>query len=183
MLNIFNMKNKLNKCIVIANRNCNEIPDIFIEYLICAEDHRSKYHFGVDQIGIVRALIVWLNSNKIEGASTIEQQFVRVATKDYTRSLFRKFKEQLLAVALNGKINKQNIAKAYLSIAYYGYHCEGTRGIKDTIKRKLEYASKNQIISIIARLKYPKPHKNLIKWKKKNIRRINYINCRHQKFY
>ncbi|WP_423494955.1 transglycosylase domain-containing protein [Malaciobacter marinus] len=175
------MQNKLNKCTQMVDIKSNEISDMFVEYLISAEDHRSKYHFGIDHIGIARAFFIWLNNNKVQGASTIEQQFVRVVSSDYTNSLFRKFKEQILAVALTKKRNKANIAKAYLAIAYYGYKCEGTKGIKKYIGTELKYISEIQIISIVARLKYPKPLKDSLKWHKKHTNRINYIKFRHKK--
>ncbi len=181
LLNIFNMENKLNKCIETVDIKCSEIPDLFTIYLIAAEDHRSQYHFGIDQIGIVRAFFIWLNNNKVQGASTIEQQFVRVVTGDYQNSLLRKFKEQLLAIELTKRKKKNDIAKAYLAIAYYGYKCEGTNGIINLIGNKLEFASEVQIISLISKLKYPKPSKNLVKWEQKHNSRINYIKCRYDK--
>lgn len=181
LFNIFNMKNKLNKCVQIVDSKYAEIPDLFVTYLIAAEDHRSQYHFGIDHIGIVRAFYIWLNKNEIQGASTIEQQFVRVVTGDYKKSLVRKFKEQLLAIALVNKRNKSNIAKAYLAIAYYGYKCEGTKGIINIIGKELESASEAQVISVIARLKYPKPSKDLARWKYKHSARLNYIQYRQHK--
>jgi penicillin-binding protein 1A len=179
--NIFNMKNKLNKCIKIVDSTYIEIPDIFSIYLIAAEDHRSQYHFGIDHIGIVRAFFKWLAYNEMQGASTIEQQFVRVVTSDYSNSLVRKFKEQLLAIALAKKRNKNNIAKAYLAIAYYGYKCEGTKGIINLIGKELKFASEAQILSIVAKLKYPKPSKNLVKWENKHRARISYIKLRYER--
>lgn len=178
---MFNIKDKLNKCINVVDIKYSEIPDLFIIYLIAAEDHRSQYHFGIDQIGIIRAFFVWLKKGKVQGASTIEQQFVRVVTGDYQNSLFRKFKEQLLAIELTQKRNKNHIAKAYLAIAYYGYKCEGTIGIINLIGKELEFATELQIISFIAKLKYPKPSKNLIKWENKHNSRINYIKFRYNK--
>ena len=175
------MRNKLKKCIQVVDIKCSEIPDLFTIYLIAAEDHRSQYHFGIDHIGIVRAFFIWLKKNEVQGASTIEQQFVRVVTGDYRNSLTRKFKEQLLAIALAKRRNKGNIAKAYLAIAYYGYKCEGTKGIINLIDKELKFASETQIISLVARLKYPKPSKDLVKWENKHCARINYIQWRHQK--
>jgi len=181
LFNIFNMKDKLDKCIQIVDTKYIEIPDIFIVYLIAAEDHRSQYHFGVDYVGIIRAFFKWLNYNEVQGASTIEQQFVRVVTSDYTNSLVRKFKEQLLAIVLSNKRSKNNIAKAYIAIAYYGYKYKGIKGIIALIGKELKFASEEQILSIIAKLKYPKPSKNLVKWKNKHSLRINYIKWRYEK--
>lgn len=179
--NIFSIKNKLNQCIQVVDNKFSKIPDLYTMYLIAAEDHRSEYHYGIDQIGVVRAFFVWLKNGKVQGASTIEQQFVRVVTGDYRNSLLRKFKEQLLAIELTKRRNKNHIARAYLAVAYYGYKCEGTNGIINLIGKELEFASEAQIISLIAKLKYPRPSKNLIKWEKKHHLRIGYIKYRYNK--
>lgn len=177
--NIFHLKDKLDKCIHMVDIKSSEIPCSFTTYLIAAEDHRSSYHFGIDQIGMVRAFYVRLINNEVQGASTIEQQFVRVVTGDYTHSLFRKFKEQLLAIALSNKRSKNNIATAYLAIAYYGSSCEGTEGVLKLVGEELKSASETQMISLIARLKYPQPTNDLSIWKNKYRCRIRYIRRRH----
>ncbi|WP_349825405.1 transglycosylase domain-containing protein [Bacteroides ovatus] len=45
------------------------------------------YHIGFDIIAIIRACFKLLISNKKEGASTIEQQLIRVVTNDYRYTL------------------------------------------------------------------------------------------------
>ena len=114
------MKNKLNNCVSTVDFKRNEIPSRFIPYLVVAEDHRSSRHLGIDPVGMLRAFYVRLKKNEIQGASTIEQQFVRVVTNDYEYSLLRKFREQLLAIALTNQRMKSDIARAYLAVAYYG---------------------------------------------------------------
>jgi len=180
-LNLFCMNDKLDKCIQAVDAGGSEIPDVFMSYLVAAEDHRSSYHFGIDPIAMLRAFYVWLTTRNIEGASTIEQQFVRVVTSDYSRSFLRKFQEQLLAIAVSEKRNKSEIAKDYLAIAYYGYNCEGADGIVSAINSELKTASEAQIISIVARLKYPKPSDKLGQWTKIHLSRVFYIKNRHQK--
>ena len=98
--NIGGMGDKLIKCAKTVDFKKHEIPSSFTPYLISAEDHRSDYHFGIDQIGMVRAFYVWLTRNEVQGASTIEQQFVRTVTGDYERSLLRKLREQLFSIAV-----------------------------------------------------------------------------------
>lgn len=178
--NVFHLKGKLDKCIQVVDQQHSEIPDFYIHYLVVAEDHRSGFHYGIDQIGILRALFKKYFSSEIQGASTIEQQFVRVVTGDYSYSFQRKFKEQLLAILLSKKRNKIDIAKAYLAIAYYGHNCEGILGISSLVGSDLKLASESQVISIIARLKYPKPLANIEIWEKKFNRRISYITKRCQ---
>lgn len=180
VFNVFQLKEKLDKCIQIVDQKHSEIPDFYTYYLVVAEDHRARLHYGIDQIGILRALFKRFFSSEIQGASTVEQQFVRVVTGDYAYSFQRKFKEQLLAVLLSNKRNKIDIAKAYLAIAYYGHNCEGTFGISNLVGSDLKLASESQVISIVARLKYPKPLTNLERWEEKFNRRTSYIRKRCQ---
>lgn len=77
---------------------------ILIDFLILAEDHRNKYHIGVDVIAICRAIYRRLRFSVKEGASTIEQQLVRVVTGDYRDSISRKIKEIMLAVYIRKKV-------------------------------------------------------------------------------
>lgn len=179
--NAFQLKNKLDKCIQVVDQKSVEIPEFYTEYLVSAEDHRSRFHCGIDQIGMLRAIYKRFFDNEIQGASTIEQQVVRVVTGDYSHCLQRKLKEQLLAVFLAKKKGKIDIAKAYLAIAYYGHNCEGIMGISKLVGSDLRLASEAQVISIMARLKYPKPSTNLAVWGGKVSQRESYIKNRHQK--
>jgi monofunctional glycosyltransferase len=167
-LNIAGMKSKLNKCINTVDFKRSEIPSSFVPYLLAAEDHRSSRHLGVDPIGMLRAFYVRLKKNEIQGASTIEQQFVRVVTNDYEHSLLRKFREQLLAISLTNQRMKNDIARAYLAIAYYGYNIHGTNGINKLVRGELDHANEQEIISIVARLKYPYPADDLKDWEEKH---------------
>ncbi|UTW03921.1 transglycosylase domain-containing protein [Amphritea atlantica] len=177
---VFNFKEKMRKCIQVVDERNNEIPDVFISYLIAAEDHRSQFHYGIDHIGILRALIRGILIGETQGASTIEQQFVRVVTGDYSYSILRKLKEQILAVLLTKKRSKAEVAKAYLAIAYYGHNCDGAKGIESILRHSLKKASEKQIIVIVSRLKYPKPSTEVSRWKGKVDRRVAYIKNRHK---
>ncbi len=180
--NLFNLKTDFNKCIKVIQSKFKEIPDTYIKYLIIAEDHRYYYHCGIDQIAILRALFKNTIFKSLEGASTIEQQFVRTVTNNYKISLWRKIKEQILAIAISSKKDKNNIAKAYLAIAYYGYNYIGANGIQQILnKENLYLVTENEIISIIARLKYPQPKKFSIQWQKRHINRKKYIYYRFKK--
>lgn len=178
--NIFQIKHKLNKCIDLVDERYSEIPDFYIPYLVAAEDHRSELHYGVDQVGMLRAIFKRFFSCQIQGASTIEQQFVRVVTDDYSYSLQRKLREQILAVMLLKRRKKTDIARSYLAIAYYGHECEGTEGIFNLAGNNLRLVSEEQIISIMARLKYPEPSINIDGWETKLSYRVLYIRKKHQ---
>lgn len=181
VFNAFNFKEKLHKCIQVIDTRRMDIPDSFTPYLIAAEDHRSPFHYGVVHIGMLRALFCRIFNGKNQGASTIEQQFVRVVTGDYSHSIIRKLKEQMLAILLTKTRSKKDIAKAYLAIAYYGHNCVGTKGIESILGNSLQQASEKQIILIVARLKYPKPSNKVVRWERKIHHRALYIKARHQR--
>lgn len=126
--------------------------------LISGEDHRFHYHIGFDLIAIVRAIRNRIFYRKIEGASTIEQQLVRVLTNDFERTFRRKFEEILLSTTVSSIIPKSAIPKIYLNVAYYG---AGMNGLKQTFL-KLGIVDRGtlpveQAAEIVSRIKYPQP--------------------------
>lgn len=138
----------------LSNRSVEKL----INFLIVAEDHRYKYHIGFDLIAIIRAGFKHLVYNKHEGASTIEQQLVRVITNDYRYNIYRKIKEIFLAVYVKFMLDKRNIAMIYLNIAYYGTKYQSL----DAILRKYNLTKSDTLTDricaeVVARLKYPEP--------------------------
>lgn len=151
------------------------IPTSFVTTLIAAEDHRSSVHPGVDPIAMVRALMVWVRTGRIQGASTIEQQLVRVVLGRYEKTVQRKFKEQLIAIALSHERSKAQIAETYLSIAFYGPGLYGISALRLTCGLDLNAAVQYHISQMVARLKYPEPLYPSLTWRRKIQRRVEYI--------
>ena len=156
--------------------------DKLIDFLIQAEDHRYRHHLGFDTISIIRALYKNLFKGAKEGASTIEQQLVRVLTSDYERSIGRKCKEIILATRLKKIATKREIALVYLNIAYYGTDYQNL----DSILQKYNLCKKDEIpdeicAEIVARLKYPEPHSMGIKRIKQIQIRSKYVLDRYNK--
>jgi hypothetical protein len=126
--------------------------------LISGEDHRFRYHFGFDIIAILRAIKKRIFNNKIEGASTIEQQLVRILSNDFEKTFRRKIKEIFLATTLCELIPRKHIPCIYLYVAYYG---TGMNGLHQVYKKMSianpQLISKEICAEIIARIKYPEP--------------------------
>ena len=64
---------------------CSEVTEKYDQIILpkellitfeIAEDHRHNVHFGIDHIGLCRAILSTLKGST-QGASTIEQQFVQ----------------------------------------------------------------------------------------------------------
>lgn len=165
----------LDRCLVIADNYGTSVPKVFIDALIIAEDHRNNLHPGIDVIAMVRALYVRVNSGQTQGASTIEQQFVRVVSNRYERTVSRKLREQILALMLARRVNKHVIASAYLSIAFYGSGSIGISGLKEQLGDDLSQVSLNQALWMVAQLKYPRPTHSTEKWHTKNEARLRVL--------
>lgn len=142
-----------------------------------AEDHRYRTHWGVDPIAIVRAVTSIATGRRLQGASTIEQQYVRTCTGRRELSLARKCEEVSIAIFLSLLTSKTRIAYSYISCAYFG---EGLCGYKAaaSIFPTEEYGSSNAFrgaAAVIALLKRPRPRLENARWKSVHSSRVEYI--------
>jgi penicillin-binding protein 1A len=97
------------------------LPDHLIKAALATEDRRFYEHFGVDPIGLFRALTVNARaSGVVQGGSTITQQLAKNLFLSNERSLDRKIKEAFLALWLEQRLSKNEILKLYLDRAYMG---------------------------------------------------------------
>lgn len=96
--------------------------------IVANEDVRFYSHFGVDPIGILRAVWVDIRTGSLaEGGSTITQQLAREMFLTQEQTFIRKLKEALLALMIERRFSKQEILQAYLNQVYFG---EGRMGLK-----------------------------------------------------
>ncbi|WP_280570945.1 biosynthetic peptidoglycan transglycosylase [Chromohalobacter sp. 296-RDG] len=169
------MREDLGRCLAVVG-NSEIIPDVIIEALVIAEDHRSDFHPGVDPIAMGRMFLARVKKNQPRsGASTIEQQYVRVVTGRYERTMSRKFREQMLAIMISRRASKASISSAYLAIAFYGTDFVGISGLKAHFGEGLKSLSFQQALQIVVYLKYPRPRKPTEEWNNKVSRRAGVI--------
>src|SRR3954447_10746781 len=110
-----------------------QIPPEMRAAMISTEDRRFRSHIGIDPIGIGRALGSALTSgHRVRATSTITQQLARNIFLTNNRNFVRKFKEAILALALERKFTKDQILELYLNRVYFG---GGAYGI-DAASRK-----------------------------------------------
>jgi len=161
-------KSKENICVVPENSE-------LLRLLIAGEDHRFKFHSGVDVIALLRASWKTLILNQREGGSTIAMQLVRVVTGKYDKTLHRKLEEIFLAHKLTKHLSKQEILSLYLSIAYFGWNMHGIKQACKSLNLNLNNLTLEESAGLIARLKYPEP-KNISKNRNRQIKyRAKYI--------
>ncbi len=92
-----------------------------VHAVLAIEDRRFYSHFGVDPIGLARA--IWVNFHRggvVQGGSTITQQLAKNLFLTPDRTLMRKVKEALLALYLERRYTKDQILAAYLNRSYFG---------------------------------------------------------------
>ncbi len=97
------------------------LPDHLVKAALATEDRRFYEHWGIDPIGLARALTVNARaSGVVQGGSTITQQLAKNLFLSNQRSLDRKIKEAFLAIWLEQRLSKNEILKLYLDRAYMG---------------------------------------------------------------
>tara|TARA_R110002110_G_scaffold255682_2_gene471457 strand:- start:4860 stop:7325 length:2466 start_codon:yes stop_codon:yes gene_type:complete len=105
------------------------IPDVVKQAFISAEDQHYYEHFGVDVIGIARAVLTNLKNlgsgRRPVGASTITQQVAKNFLLTNETSLERKIKEAILAIRIEKAFSKTHILELYLNEIYLGYGSYG----------------------------------------------------------
>ncbi len=111
-----------------------QIPAIVKEAVISIEDKRFATNSGVDIRGIARAFVQdVLHKGTVQGASTIEQQFIKNALQAQShRTIFEKLREAALAYQLSHKWSKEKIITAYLNTIYFGNGAYGIEAAAQT---------------------------------------------------
>lgn len=99
----------------------NNLPEIYINAVISAEDHRFYKHHGIDIIAIFRALAHDLkNLDFKQGGSTITQQLAKNIYFTQEKKVERKIAEIFMAFELEKELDKDDILELYLNTSYFG---------------------------------------------------------------
>lgn len=97
-----------------------DLPPHLIKAVLATEDRRFYSHWGIDPIGIARAVVTNVTSDNMHGGSTITQQLAKNLFLTPERKLKRKIQEAILAVWLETQLTKDEILSAYLNRVYLG---------------------------------------------------------------
>lgn len=101
--------------------------------VIAAEDRKFYQHFGIDPLGIVRALLVNIRQKApVQGASTIPQQLIRSTFLTPQKSAERKIREIILSIELDQRYSKQQILGWYLNQVPFGSNAYGAESSSRT---------------------------------------------------
>jgi penicillin-binding protein 1A len=127
-----------------------EMPAYVPRAFVAIEDRRFYDHYGVDPMGIARALVAnVLHRGVAQGGSTLTQQLAKNLFLTQERTVTRKLQEVLLALWLERKFSKTQILELYLNRVYFG---AGAYGIEQASQRYFGKSAKQITIAEAALL-------------------------------
>jgi penicillin-binding protein 1A len=111
----------------------SELPPYLPKAFVAIEDRRFYSHFGIDPVGILRAMVRDLTgAGGMQGGSTLTQQLAKNLFLTQERTLSRKIQEAILALWLERKYSKDQILELYLNRVYFG---SGAYGVEAASER------------------------------------------------
>ncbi len=125
----------------------DQIPENLQKAVVSIEDERFYEHNGIDPKGILRALMINIQTHSFsQGASTITQQLIKNEVLTSEKQLTRKIQEQYLAVQLEKnlteKLGSKEAAKNYILELYLNTMSLG-HGLNGVQAASLYYFGKN----------------------------------------
>jgi penicillin-binding protein 1A len=109
------------------------LPQHVPQALISIEDRRFYSHFGIDVVGLGRAIVTNITNRGVsQGGSTLTQQLAKNLFLTPDRTMGRKIQEALLALWLESNYSKDQILELYLNRVYFG---AGAYGIEAAARR------------------------------------------------
>jgi len=104
-----------------------DLPPDLVKAVISTEDRRFYSHFGIDPLGLARAMVANFKAGRVvQGGSTITQQLAKNLFLTPERTLGRKIQEVMLAFWLERQFTKRELISLYLNRVYLG---AGTYGV------------------------------------------------------
>ena len=101
-------------------------PEKLIRAVVEFEDRYFFFHFGVNPVAIAKAVTENITAGRVvRGGSTITQQVIRISRYPTPRTVWEKFIELHLAVALEILYSKQEILDLWLNNAPFGGNIVG----------------------------------------------------------
>jgi len=104
----------------------DQISPFVREATIAIEDQRFYDHYGFDIRRIAGAIVADIKAMaKVQGASTITQQYARNLYLSHDKTWKRKAMEALYTIRLEANYSKNAILEGYLNTIYYGHGAYG----------------------------------------------------------
>lgn len=111
----------------------DKIPKVVQDAFISTEDTRFYQHFGIDPVRIGGAVVANITHGfGAEGASTLDQQLIKLSYLTPKKTLTRKIQEAYLAVKLDREYSKKQILEMYLNKIYFEEQAYGVAAAAKT---------------------------------------------------
>ncbi|HZB61597.1 MAG TPA: biosynthetic peptidoglycan transglycosylase, partial [Microvirga sp.] len=118
-----------------------ELPPYLPNAFVAIEDRRFYGHFGIDPVGITRAVYRNLARRGLaQGGSTLTQQLAKNLFLTQERTASRKIQEAILALWLERNYSKDQILELYLNRVYFG---SGAYGVEAAAQRYYGKSARN----------------------------------------
>ena len=127
----------------------SDLPPYLPRAFIAIEDRRFYSHWGVDPLGILRALTRNAVGGAMQGGSTLTQQLAKNLFLTQERTMSRKIEEAILAVWLEHKYTKNQILELYLNRVYFG---SGAYGVEAAAQKYFGHSARNVTLAEAATL-------------------------------
>ena len=128
----------------------HEMSPYIPQAVMAIEDRRFYSHFGIDPIGLARAMATNVTHGRFtQGGSTLTQQLAKNLFLKPDRTLERKVQEVLLALWLEQKHTKDQILEMYLNRVYFG---SGAYGVEAASRRYFGKTARDVTLSEAALL-------------------------------
>ncbi len=127
--------------VLLANRGdtggpavrLKDLPAYLPKAFVSIEDRRFYSHYGIDPVGIGRAIFRnVMRRGGMEGGSTLTQQLAKNLFLTQERTMSRKVQEAILALWLERKYSKDQILELYLNRVYFG---SGAYGVEAAARK------------------------------------------------
>ena len=110
-----------------------DLPPYLPKAFVAIEDRRFYHHWGIDPLGIGRAILRNIaGGGGMQGGSTLTQQLAKNLFLTQERTMSRKIQEAILALWLEHRYSKDQILELYLNRVYFG---SGAYGVEAASNR------------------------------------------------
>src|SRR4029077_6634734 len=161
------------------NQPLSEMGHLLPDAMIAIEDRNFFSEPGVDPGGVARAAAVdWRARGRVEGASTITQQLVKIRLVGPEPTLDRKVREAVVAFEVERTYTKQQILEMYLNSAFFGNSAWGSEAAariyfhKET--KDLDLAQASMLAGLV---RGPTLYNPLLNWKSAKARQLQVLSA------
>jgi penicillin-binding protein 1A len=127
-----------------------DLPAYVPKAFIAIEDRRFYHHWGIDPVGVTRALLRNATGRgPLQGGSTLTQQLAKNLFLTQERTMSRKIQEAILALWLERKYSKDQILELYLNRVYFG---SGAYGVEAAARKYFGHGARQTTLPEAAML-------------------------------